>query len=90
MYISLLQVIGQGSVLLHMSTFSTNNNNGETAMTVELPIDYAGVPRVKVLGVVARTDGELVADLIEISVSCKLMHEVRRGGWIEEWGVCIM
>ena len=33
----------------------------------------------KVLGVTARSDGELVADLIEIPVTCQLEHEVRIG-----------
>ena len=35
------------------------------------------VPRVKVLGVFAREDGELVADLIELDVHCTLQHRVR-------------
>ena len=46
-------------------------------MTVDLPVTHAGVPRVKVLGVVAREDGELVADLIEIPVTCQLENQVR-------------
>ena len=50
------------------------------SMSVSFPVDEAGVPRVKVLGVVARDDGELVADLIEIPVSCQLGHRVRKGG----------
>ena len=45
-------------------------------MTVQVPITHEGVPRVKILAVVARDDGELVADLIEIQVSCQLEHEV--------------
>ncbi|CAI8027819.1 Murinoglobulin-1, partial [Geodia barretti] len=71
-----MMVIGQGNVLLHTSTFSTNSRNGVTAMTVDLPVTHAGVPRVKVLGVVAREDGELVADLIEIPVTCQLENQV--------------
>ena len=35
------------------------------------------VPRIKVLGVFAREDGELVADLIELEVDCTLQHRVR-------------
>ena len=56
-------------------------------MTVDLPISHAGVPRVKILGVVAREDGELVADLIEIPVTCQLENQVREplgGGSV--WG----
>ena len=71
-----MQVIGQGNVLLHTSSFSSNQNDGVTAMTVDLPITHAGLPRVKVLGVVARDDGELVADLIEIPVTCQLENQV--------------
>ena len=35
------------------------------------------VPRVKVLGVFSRESGELVADLIEIPVTCSLENQVR-------------
>jgi len=35
------------------------------------------VPKVKVLGVFSREDGELVADLIEIPVECTLQNQVR-------------
>lgn len=54
-------------------------------MKATIPIDKAGVPRVKVLGVIAREDGELVADIIELPVKCELEHQVRgrrrqRGG----------
>ena len=35
------------------------------------------VPRVKVLGVFSRENGELVADLIEIPVTCSLENQVR-------------
>ena len=69
-------MIGQGGIQ-HRSSHSATNEDGDTAMTVELPIIHAGVPRVKVLGVVAKRDGELVADLIEIPVTCQLEHEVR-------------
>jgi len=34
------------------------------------------VPRVKVLGVFSRDDGELVADLIEIPVECTRQNQV--------------
>ena len=34
------------------------------------------LPRVKVLGVFSREDGELVADLIELDVYCSLEHRV--------------
>ena len=47
-------------------------------MKATIPIDKAGVPRVKVLGVIAREDGELVADIIELPVKCELEHQVRR------------
>ena len=33
-------------------------------------------PNIKVLGIFAREDGELVADLIELSVNCELENEV--------------
>ena len=34
-------------------------------------------PRVKVLAVFSREDGELVADLIELPVRCELENEVQ-------------
>ena len=54
------------------------------------------VPKVKVLGVFARTDGELVADLIELTVQCQLENQVRCPcsltelvkGRIQESGFC--
>ena len=34
------------------------------------------IPRMKILGVFARSDGELVADLIELPVECELENKV--------------
>jgi CD109 antigen len=71
-----LVVIGQGNVQLHQASLSSNNAQGTRKITATIPIVASSVPRVKVLAVVAREDGELVADVIELPVSCELEHEV--------------
>ena len=71
-----IQMIGQGNVLLHQAEFPTNRGRGVLRMSVRLQIPHSAVPRVKILAVVARDDGELVADLIEIPVMCELEHQV--------------
>lgn len=40
-------------------------------------VTHEMVPSIKVLGVIARRDGELVADLIELNVECTLQNNVR-------------
>ena len=40
------------------------------------------IPRVKILGVFAREDGELVADLIELDVRCSFRHRVGPGSYL--------
>ena len=72
-----MQVIGQGNIQLHQASLSSNNAQGTRKITATIPIVASSVPRVKVLAVVAREDGELVADVIELPVSCELEHEVR-------------
>ena len=66
----LLQVIGQGSIQKHNFRYERNGN------VLRFRVTHAMVPKVKVLGVFSRDDGELVADMIEISVRCKLENEV--------------
>lgn len=73
-------MIGQGNVLLHQASFTTTSSIGVKVMKATIAIDIASVPRVKVLGVIAREDGELVADIIELPVKCQLEHQVRWGG----------
>ena len=78
--ISIMQVIGQGNVQLHHTSLCSNNTRGIKRIFATIPIVALSVPRVKVLAVVAREDGELVADVIELPVSCELEHKVREGG----------
>jgi len=73
------QVVGQGGVQLHRATFDSGRE-AVTAINASFPVTHAMVPRAKVLGVVAREDGELVADLIEVPVTCELEHAVRARG----------
>ena len=69
-----LQVIGQGSLAFHTSrAYKKGTKNAQIKFTVT----HKMVPHVKVLGLYARTDGELVADLIELNVQCKLKNNVR-------------
>ena len=68
-----IQVISQGSVQHHAFEFERNST---TSAVVSFRITYQMLPRVKVLGVFAREDGELVADLIELDVKCSLRHRV--------------
>ena len=72
-------MVGQGGVQLHSTTVDSNGA-AVTSLNASFPVGVASVPRVKVLGVIAREDGELVADLIEIPVRCQLEHRVRTGG----------
>ena len=51
--------------------------DGTTSTQVSFRVTHEMVPRIKVLGVFAREDGELVADLIELEVDCTLRHRVR-------------
>jgi hypothetical protein len=68
-----IQVISQGSVQHHAYGFQ---RNGTTSAVVSFHATHEMVPRVKVLGVFAREDGELVADLIELDVKCSFRHRV--------------
>ena len=43
---------------------------------VSFRVTHEMLPKVKVLGVFGREDGELVADLIELDVYCSLEHRV--------------
>ena len=72
-------MIGQGGVQLHRASFDSGHE-AVTAINASFPVTHAMVPRAKVLGVVAREDGELVADLIEVPVTCELEHAVRARG----------
>ena len=66
-------MISQGSVQHHAYEFERNGTKSEV---VSFHITYEMLPRIKVLGVFAREDGELVADLIELDVQCSLRHRV--------------
>ena len=70
---SIIQVISQGSVQHHAYDFE---RNGTTSTVVSFHATHEMIPRVKVLGVFAREDGELVADLIELDVKCSFRHRV--------------
>lgn len=69
----ILQVIAQGSIQEHAFEFE---RRGVTSATVSFRVTFEMVPRVKVLGLFAREDGELVADLIELEVACDLRNDV--------------
>ena len=69
-----MQVIAQGSVQHHVYDFE---RGGTTSTEVSFRVTHEMVPRIKVLGVFACEDGELVADLIELEVDCTLRHRVR-------------
>ncbi|XP_064400639.1 C3 and PZP-like alpha-2-macroglobulin domain-containing protein 8 [Halichondria panicea] len=71
-YLHLL-VIAQGSIQEH--TFELERG-GVTTATVSFRVTHEMVPKVKVLGLFAREDGELVADLIELTVACDLKNDV--------------
>ncbi len=68
-----MQVIAQGSLQEH--TFKLERS-GVTSTTVSFRVTHEMVPKVKVLGMFAREDGELVADLIELTVVCALKNHV--------------
>jgi len=68
-----LLVISQGSIQEHTFEFE---RSGTTTAVVSFRVTAPMVPRVKVLGVFSREDGELVADLIEIPVECTLQNQV--------------
>ena len=71
-----VKVVGQGNVQLHQASFEVKKEL-VSSLNVSLPVTQASVPRMKVLGVVARDDGELVADVIDVEVACQLEHQVR-------------
>jgi len=49
---------------------------GVTSAQASFRVTHEMSPRVKVLGLFAREDGELVADLIELEVDCDLRNDV--------------
>ena len=69
-------MVGQGGVQLHRASFDSGREPVR-AINASFPVTHSMVPRAKVLGVVAREDGELVTDLIEVPVACELEHEVK-------------
>ena len=69
----LYKVISRGSIQEHNFQFDPK---GTTSAVVSFELSSSTHPNIKVLGVFAREDGELVADLIELSVSCELEHKV--------------
>ena len=70
-------MIGQGGMQLHRATIESGSAVKEVNATFQ--VTHAMVPAVKVMAVVARQDGELVADLVTVSVKCELRHTVRGG-----------
>ena len=66
-------MISQGSIQEHTFEFE---RQGVTSATVSFRVTYEMVPKVKVLGVFAREDGELIADLIELEVHCEFQNDV--------------
>ena len=67
-------MISQGSIQQHTYEFE---REGTTSALLSFRVTAQMVPKVKVLGVFSREDGELVADLIEIPVACSLPNQVR-------------
>ena len=51
--------------------------NGPKTAQITFNVTHEMVPRVKILGLYVRIDGEIVADLIELNVQCKLKNLVR-------------
>ncbi len=72
-----LQVISRGGVSLHnkLDTMAASGQAVNEASIV-LPITASMVPGARVLAGFARTDGELVMDLLEIKVDCQLENKV--------------
>ena len=66
-------MISQGSIQEHTYSLA---RRGATSARVSFRVTHQMVPKVKVLGLFAREDGELVADLIEVEVRCDLENEV--------------
>lgn len=66
-------MISQGSIQEHTYNVA---RQGATSATVSFRVTHQMVPKVKVLGLFAREDGELVADLIEVDIRCSLENQV--------------
>ena len=67
------QVISQGSIQEHIYQL---HREGSTSALIPFRTTHAMVPKIKLLGVFARADGELVADLIEVPVECEFENDV--------------
>ena len=52
------------------------SGDGVTQTNFTLPVTHNMVPKTKILAGFARTDGELVMDLLEIEIDCELEHKV--------------
>ena len=63
---------------LHRATIESGSAVKEINATFQ--VTHAMVPAVKVMAVVAKQDGELVADIITVHVKCELRHTVRGEG----------
>ena len=74
---NLLQVISRGGVNLHnkLDTLAASGQAVNEA-SIALPITASMVPGARVLVGFARTDGELVMDLLEVKVDCQLENKV--------------
>ena len=72
-------MIGQGGMQLHRATIESGSAVKEVNATFQ--VTHAMVPAVNVMAVVARQDGELVADLVTVCQMRAETHgEGREGG----------
>ena len=73
------QVISGDNILLHNKLdVATSSDEGVTQTGFTVPITHNMVPKTKILAGFARTDGELVMDLLEIEIECELEHKVKQ------------
>ena len=74
---NLLQVISRGGVNLHNKLdILAASGQAVNEASIALPITASMVPGARVLVGFARTDGELVMDLLEVKVDCQLENKV--------------
>ena len=70
------QVIAQGGVVLHNVIDTAKSGVGVKDTDFSFTVSHNMTPRIKVLSLFARFDGELVADLLQLNVLCELEHKV--------------
>jgi len=69
-------VISQGGVVLHNVIDTSKLRKGVKYAQFSIKVTHNMTPRIKILSLFARLDGELVADLLELNVLCELKHKV--------------